>query len=197
MNFSSNLLEQFDHGFTHGYPDVHIGLSVAVVVAVGGAALTERMSVDSGYVPFEFGVVAGRPVHGELGIEDQFVIAWLSVFGGLPERCHDKLGLGCLEFFAQGLDQTDEVFLVPYGMRFDITVFVALPPGEALDFIAPSLPVGKFLVEVLQYFVSGPEAVVVLFAGIPTDGFGFSSFVPREGGLLVPCLLYTSPSPRD
>ena len=154
-------------------------------MAVGGAALTERMGVDSGDIPLEFGVLAGCPVHGKLGVQDKFVIAGSRILGGLSEGRHDELGLRCLEFLAQGLDQTDEVLLILHGMGLDVTVFVALPPSKALDFKASSLPLGKFLVEVIQHLVSSLEAVVVLLAGIPIDGLGSRPFVPGERRLLV------------
>ena len=154
-------------------------------MAVGGAALTERMGVDSGDIPLEFGVLAGCPVNGKLGVQDKFVIAGSRILGGLSEGRHDELGLRRLEFLAQGLDQANQVLLVPNGMGLDVAVFVALPPGKALDFVPPALPMRKLLVEVIQHLVSGLEAVVVLLAGIPIDGLGSRPFVPGERRLLV------------
>ena len=114
-------------------------------MAVGGAALTERMGVDSGDIPLEFGVLAGCPVNGKLGVQDKFVIAGSRILGGLSEGRHDELGLRRLEFLAQSLDQTDEVLLILHGMSLDITVFVALPPGKALDLKPPPFQWGNSL----------------------------------------------------
>jgi hypothetical protein len=68
-------------GLAHGFADVHVGLRVAVVMAVAAATERQWMAVNRGHIAFEFGILASGAVDGELGFEDFAAVAG-AAFGG-------------------------------------------------------------------------------------------------------------------
>ena len=149
-------------------------------MAVRGTALADGMSVNGGYVPFEFGVLARTSVDCELRVEDQLFVTCGAVFRRLPKRCDDKLCIRSLKFPSQGFDKVYKVLFVLKRMPFVVAILVTLPPGKALDRVASSFPVRELPVKVVQHFVSSTKAVVILFAGVPVDRLWIGTFFPGQ-----------------
>ena len=55
---TSPAFKQIYHGLAYRKTDVHIGLGVAIVVAVGSTALIKGMCVDRGNVAFEIRILS-------------------------------------------------------------------------------------------------------------------------------------------
>ena len=144
------------------------------------------MCVNGSHVALEFGVLAGLTIDGKLSVQNQFIITGRGILRGLSEGCDHKLGVLRLELLTQSLDQANEIFLVLNRVTIIVAILIALPPGEAFNLVASSLPMGELFVKIVQYLVGGPETVVVLFTGIPVDRLWLRAFFPRERSFLIP-----------
>jgi hypothetical protein len=58
------IIEQINHSEPHGFPDVHVGFSIAVVMAARTTAFGQWVAVDCRYVAFELRITGGAAIHG-------------------------------------------------------------------------------------------------------------------------------------
>jgi len=69
--WTAACFNQINHCPAHCLADVHVGLGVAVIVAVGGTSVTEGVAVNRGDIALELGVLTSLAVYRKLGFEDQ------------------------------------------------------------------------------------------------------------------------------
>ena len=128
------LAQEAKHGFAHRFADIHVHFGVATVVTVSTATLGHGIGVDGRNIAFELGMLAGRSVHCQMGIED-FPGIVVHALGGFAHGAQNELGIRRIEVLPQGLDQADQVLLVVLSPDGIPGILFPLPEEEASDFI--------------------------------------------------------------
>ena len=141
------------------------------------------MGVNGGHIALELRVFAGFSVNRHLGIENHAVVALLGLFGSLSQGGADEGRIRSVEFLTQGLDQGDQVLLIPAGVSHVVAILVALPPEKSCNLIL--LGAGIIFADLREHFFRIGNVVVVLFACVPADRLRLRAFHPTVGRLLV------------
>ena len=156
---------------------------------------------------FRTAVINGIAEDGGLFMPEEIPQFPAGMMQSLPNQSLHEIGMQVISKFAGYMDQLSLLKIIEQAINFNAPVKTLSESLSILElFHGPTLAFkdfgARFLANAMAHFNKDEdkELIILVATSGDTGSAVASSFYGKEGikvGLLYPCLLYTSPSPRD